>query len=127
MIQDIAPHTFDNAFQKILPSPESYILSFRGKEALSQYKNDQICCPRAKELDLDLSQAIYLFSIDQDPYFLVMHVPEQNHYAYHELRPLTRSKPHHFGFAYATGFHLYDWYRNRRFCGRCGKAGGCAL
>ena len=122
MIQDIAPHTFDNAFQKILPSPESYILSFRGKEALSQYKNDQICCPRAKELDLDLSQAIYLFSIDQDPYFLVMHVPEQNHYAYHELRPLTRSEPHHIGFAYATGFHLYDWYRNRRFCGRCGKA-----
>lgn len=120
MIQDIAPHQFDNHFKKILVDDQSYILAYQGKNALVKKQGDKIQCPQFKDLSIDTKKTTYLFSIDNEPYFLAMDVSAQNGFTYQTLRPITRSTPRHFGFAYATGFHLYDWYRNRIFCGRCG-------
>ena len=119
MIQDISPHKFDNSFKIQTPSKEDHVLCFQDKNALAKYTDTGIQCPLFKDLDLPL-EGTYLFSIDHKAYFLVMEVPEQNGFSYCPLRPLTKESPNYFGFAYATGFHLYDWYRNRTFCGRCG-------
>ena len=119
MIQDIAPHTFDNSFKQIKPSSKDFVLAFQGKTALTKSKEDLIQCPTFQDLSINTENAIYLFSIDDHPYFLVHDVPEQNGFTYQPLRPVTKSQPDYFGFAYATGFHLYDWYRNRIYCGRC--------
>jgi len=119
MIQDIAPHTFDNSFKQIKPSSKDFVLSFQGKTSLTKSKEDFIQCPTFQDLSIDTKNAIYLFSIDDHPYFFFFDVPEQNGFTYQPLRPVTKSQPDYFGFAYATGFHLYDWYRNRIYCGRC--------
>ena len=41
-------------------------------------------------------------------------------YSFEPIRVLRRSGPVHLSFAGMTGYHLFTWYRNAQFCGRCG-------
>lgn len=68
---------------------------------------------------------IYLFTIDSEQYFLLNTAVKQhiNGYSYitpNEIRGLGL-EPKYRRFAVVTGKHLYDWYRDTRFCGRCGQ------
>lgn len=121
MIQDIAPHKFDNSFKKRKADPSSYVLAFQEKKGLVKIENDQLICPTFKDLHIDLEKGTYLFSIDDNYFYLVNDVKETDEFTYQMLRPLTKMSPAPIGFAYMTGYHLFDWYRNRKYCGRCGK------
>ena len=75
MIQDIAPHRLYNHYDpSFCPSAESFVMVFRkdGEVLLSDRScSGQVVYPRVKELfGEDVPNLRYLFSIDEDRYFL---------------------------------------------------------
>lgn len=66
----------------------------------------------------------YLFSVDDDNYFLLNEAPEElpEDYSFSTVRDLRNLQigPKYRTFAAITGLHLYNWYRTNRFCGCCG-------
>ncbi|MBP3701267.1 MAG: NAD(+) diphosphatase, partial [Lachnospiraceae bacterium] len=42
-------------------------------------------------------------------------------YEYMKIFEIRRKQPQHRVFAAETAYHLYVWYRDNRFCGRCGS------
>ncbi|MDR1748817.1 MAG: NAD(+) diphosphatase [Spirochaetaceae bacterium] len=63
----------------------------------------------------------YLFSIDDDNYFLAeTGAPLPKGFSFEPVRSLRGSSSRTAAFAGITAFHLSVWYRDNRFCGRCG-------
>ena len=66
----------------------------------------------------------YLFSVDDDDYFLLNKDPEEipEGYNFCTVRDLRNQQigPKYRNFAAITGLHLYNWYRTNHFCGCCG-------
>ena len=48
-------------------------------------------------------------------------LPDAPGYEFHETRELRYVQPQYLAFATVTGYQLWFWYKNRRFCGCCGK------
>ncbi len=123
MIQDIFPRQFHNEFHpEVVPAAGDPVLHFRGGDILVGPDNKKPF--PGYEMLKDAEQIVYIFSIDETRYFLVLddeaHVPEE--YSYQDVRKL-RSENRLVGyqmFAAFTGLHLNSWYRANRFCGSCG-------
>ncbi|MGN0297998.1 MAG: NAD(+) diphosphatase [Lachnospiraceae bacterium] len=86
---------------------------------------------------------IYLFSIDDKKYFLAQKANDlikgtfegemadsKVHSEFHSMLPdyqfigvnsFRKAKPKEEAFAAITAYHLYTWYRDNQFCGRCGQ------
>lgn len=127
MIQDITPHILKNQYTKIEAGKEDYLIFFKGREVLCMMdENDYAHIPRFKDLEEwnpDIyGDDIFLFSVDERPYFLVSHlnVPEDKNFRYVEIKEFLESSKRHRGFAAVTAFQLSNWYQNHRFCGKCG-------
>ena len=143
MIQDIAPHRLYNHYDPgIRPEPDSYVMIFRGGgEVLLSDTPGRVVYPRVRELfGEEIPPLRYLFSIDADRYFLCreetacgavpdrhtdgpdggLRIPDGFHF--HNVRTLRRMdlSPREAIFAAFTGEQIYRWYRDNRFCGRCG-------
>lgn len=77
--------------------------------------------------DIDRAKLIYLFKIDDRPYFLLNvdrdeeeHYPECERYRFEHILTIRAMEPMYTAFAAAVGAHLAHWYTGSRFCGRCG-------
>lgn len=126
MIQDIHPHKLDNHYYPARKATtSSIVIIIRDNEVL--VKGDLF--PRAGELYVDAERLIYLFAFkDENEYFLLdvtgdetFSVPEG--YGFVGIRSFRNSgtaKKSRVFLAY-TALQLANWYRNNRFCGRCGK------
>ena len=82
---------------------------------------DTIELPRRSDLCGQIGEATYLFNIDGTAYFLAEYTgdpPEGFDYA--DVRAQRRMQPMETVYACMTALHLYVWYRDNRFCGRCG-------
>lgn len=123
MIQDIFPHILHNQYDPSRkPSSRSIVLAFREGDVLIRGGS----FPCVKDLaGISENDLIYLFSIDDDKdYFLLpgeVEAPEGFEYvnlrAFRD-RELTEG---YTAFAAYTAVHLAGWYRDNRFCGRCGR------
>lgn len=135
MIQDIYPRKLYNEYEKDRKvSATSKVLSFIDGKVLVQ-PGEELTFPTAQELGMDLSY-IYLFRVDEDAYFLLRdekkpfitedELSKLPGFAYHELREIRGAGLGRKDQMYAvyTGKHLSDWYRDMRFCGRCGTKMG---
>lgn len=132
MIQDILPLRLRNEFVKKQPRKESRIMLFFG---------DQIYIKQSEELDfptygmlecwcrgkgIPVPQAVYLFAVGGEEYFLA-ELPEElkgaaeERFAFERMIKVRQKTPRERVFAAATAWHLYGWYRDNRFCGRCGQ------
>jgi NAD+ diphosphatase len=123
MIQDIAPHQFDNAFRKEQIQPKDYLLYYRKREILLREDETGIHFPRFEEVDAATGEAaIYLFSIDGQRFFGMADLDESlmKTYTYKSIQQLRQARPKYLAFAGVTGMQLTAWYESRRFCGRCG-------
>lgn len=104
------------------PSVRTVITSLR---RIAEGQNMETAPNDAEEISTDAT-LIYGFAIDAKKYFLLRtefaesDIPEG--YSYVEERSLRREGlgPQEELFASITGKHLTDWYRDNRFCGRCG-------
>ena len=124
MIQEIAPHTLDNAYVPYAPQHADLVLAFDKGELLVNretgrpYTYEQVMDqPFTKE-----DSFVYLFAVDGKHCFLAPRVPaefiaQSDHV---NVRSYGKTEPE-LQLACATAMHLRTWYNTHRFCGVCGK------
>ena len=134
MIQDIKPQTMHNQFRDEGPGDvrdEDTVFSFCDREILCRVEEvngeNTVSFPSAAEYlaaGAGREDFIYLFAIDEKPYWLCLDAecswPEGTDYDMKSIRTLRRAQPKVSCFAGETAYHLYVWYRDNVFCGRCG-------
>ncbi|MGN0318221.1 MAG: NAD(+) diphosphatase [Lachnospira sp.] len=163
MIQDIEPKHLYNEFKNYVPESSDIVFCFKGNTLLSKPAGNfnidspekgELVYPRFKEFICALKSSnstelvdnfsfIYLFSVDEDRYFLALErntilkgefvgemADSDRHseiqsllpgYEYIGVNSFRKAKPKETAFAAITAYHLYGWYRDNRFCGRCGS------
>ena len=144
MIQDIAPHRYDNTYHIQKPGAQDYVFCIqKGRILLRETAEEHVLTiPRRKEIEAAvpelMDRAVYLFSVDEKPYFLVS-VPEKEAeeilaklkegaekeleqlcYAWKTPTDIRAMEPMHQAFAAITAVQLWRWRQSRQFCGRCG-------
>lgn len=127
MIQEIAPHTFDNAYRSQAPQPDSYAVYYEEHTALlERIDENTIDFPRFRDLEqlnTDIYRSyIYLFSIDGQAFYLLEHItiPAPSRFTMENTQIFRNAMPRHLAFAGITGYQLYQWYQSRHYCGHCG-------
>lgn len=125
MIQDISPSVLYNQYAIETPHDEDLVFSFQGRNILIHEKDGVIKCPTVSDIvkaGYSKDELIYLFAVDDTKFFLLL-TPQEikvEGFRYDILFILRRSEPKTLAFAGETAYHLYVWYRDNKFCGRCG-------
>ena len=127
MIQDITPHILKNQYTKVDAGKDDYLIFFKGREVLCRIDAmEKAHIPKFKDVEKwnpnIYEDDIFLFSVDERPYFLVSHlkIAEDENFRYIDIKVFLESSKRHKGFATVTAFQLSNWYQNHRFCGKCG-------
>ena len=123
MIQEIQPRHLYNQYHPQQPSPSDKICVFQDQCALMSVRPDGVHLPSRELLEGGILKYVYLFSLDDQAYFLAelaADFPLPEGFAYENVRSHRKSKPKYIIYALMTAWHLYIWYRDNRFCGRCG-------
>ena len=120
MIQDIFPSRLINSFTDLKPEGGDVMLLFDGRgRMLADTADDQICFPTAAEVTF--TDAVYLFAVDDSRCFLARDeatctAQRYRPFTVRELRDLGGGKELLAAF---TAYHLWKWYDDNRFCGKC--------
>jgi len=120
MIQDIYPSKLDNSFRNYKPSKQDYLLHFdNGGRLLTKIDNGFLSFTTASET----SDAVYLFSVDENKYFLSLSdgKQEEDGFEYRNIRELRDSSNGKELFAAFTAYHLWKWYNDNKYCGKCSE------
>ena len=130
MIQDIYPHKLYNQFDKeAKPSPGDIVLNiYDGKLLIykDEFENKRLIFPHIEDIKGDYDYT-YLFAVDEQKYFLLEgqlpedKLPEKTFYIAERSIRIEGIGPDENVYAAITGKHLADWYRDSKFCGRCGN------
>ena len=125
MIQDIAPHRYDNAYHPRPPKVGDRVFFYQDTATLLNRETGLPFTWEEAEALADLSQLpiTYLFAID-DVAFHWCHVVPQA-----VLEGAVPAKnggfrdmePSWLAFACITASQLHGWYHDHQFCGRCGS------
>lgn len=127
MIQDIWPHHLNNSYKPVRPDANSYALYYEDHAVLLKKTENGITFPTFRELERlneDLYEdSVYLFSVDDDRYYLVQEICREplSEFVMENTEIFRTADPQYHAFAGITGYQLYNWYRNHKFCGRCGR------
>ncbi len=127
MLQDILPHYFHNEYQPKEVSTRSKVFHFRGREVyIARDEENRLRLPGliVFQKSFGKEQLQYLFSIEDEEYFLLKcpeTLEEKDGYHYESVRTLRQLESKEVCFAVMTAYHLYMWYRDNRYCGRCGR------
>lgn len=134
MIQDIAPHELHLAYDRRAIAPGDSVMAFCGRELLVCLGAEgTVSLPTADQAGLAApgraGQTRFLFSVDDRRFYLWLGEGDEGlvgarldvpGFAYEDLRFLRVREPEWLSFACSVGAHLWQWYRDDRFCGRCG-------
>lgn len=156
MIQDIQPYHLDNHFDPaIKPSDDSNVIVIldgdAGKELLINVDDTkkEISFPKVVDIKNRLegyeidSVLVYMFSIGEEKFFLLMPKEADEAYADEYVSKSEMEKeqnndaksfsfrtmisfrkeylnPQYYVFAAYTAYQLHEWYRVTKFCGKCG-------
>lgn len=124
LIQDIAPRKLYNEYQEKNISDQDFVLVFYKNHLWIKKQEKEICFPHYAEVreSLQKNSPIYLFRVNEINYFLVETMEWDRKDGEFVLLPQVRGcRPKEYVFVAATAWHLYMWYRDNRFCGRCGN------
>ena len=125
MIQDISPHKLHNEFlTNIKPREDDLIICVKENSFLIDTRKNALLFPK-RQYFVDRSlETIYLFSIDDQRFFLlndeISELPTG--FEFMTLKNIREKikKPLSMMYAAYTAWHLSLWYRDNKFCGRCG-------
>ncbi len=128
MIQDIGPHCFNNHYTEQQPDENGVFFYIKGGKLLLKQTKEGIVYPRKRLMD-GLNGYVYLFSLDDEKYFLCKEkLTEEMEagilkegFSYEPAGSFRSLAPRHLAFAGITAMHLKNWYEKNRFCGRCGQ------
>ncbi len=124
MIQDIAPSQYQVAYTPCEPSPANPVIWFSGKKICMKKSCEFFTCGEIMQA-FPAAVLSYLFRIDDQPYFLLdmddagADLPELTVSPLNALRTMPTMTG---SFAGYTAWHLCDFRRSNRFCGKCGHA-----
>ena len=150
MLQDIQPDKLDNSFKNKNIKENDSVIVFSGREVLiERMDNNELKLPRYKDFklyiekgELAASDFQYVFEIGGcDYYILLPHIIHStvknnnknvdkevenkfdcgNNFAYENIKNMRQIISKDICFAVMTAYHLFVWYRDNRFCGRCGN------
>lgn len=135
MIQDISPKQLRLPYKPIAPWADDTVFVFRGASKredmalMRQLEDGHIELPTFKQLQdagvvKDMSQIQYLFAIDDKDYFLLNNAGaddiQLDGFEYARIRTFCDGKiVDDTSLAGMTAYHLFFWYRDNQFCGRC--------
>lgn len=122
MIQDIYPHKLNNQFEPgVKPMDNDPVLIFDGGKILAD-TDGWLRIPSVLETG-ENANLKFLFKLDGRAYFLADKIegglPGYEYTDLRQIREMQIGEKHQI-FAFMTGKHLSDWYRDVKFCGRCG-------
>lgn len=125
MIQEIFPHRFDNHFlaDKQIENND-FILHFKERSLLMKIDGEKVELPRKsdfQEISED-SDTIFLFTLDDVSCFILWDEPltDATVFEYKEIGFFRTISQKEIGWISVVGFHLYNWYAEHRYCGKCG-------
>ena len=119
MLQDILPHRLDISFHPAAPGPESRALVFDGENLLAAQTGGGMTLPRLADCAV-AERPLFAFRLDETDFFLLLSPTAAAGFSMLPVSVLRRAAPKETAFAALTGYQLYKWYRDNRFCGRCG-------
>ena len=129
MIQDIFPSKLDTHYEAFSLRPEdTLVICDSDGRLLVNTDGGRVHFPvggdAAGGTTSDAAAAVYLFSLDGERYFLREDdaPTEKEGFAYRTLREIRDLCVGKEVYAAFTAYHLWRWYRDNRFCGRCGGA-----
>ncbi len=124
MIQDIYPHRLDNTYKAdAAPKDSDKVVVYFGGDFLLKVSDKKIALPQVRDIPKELHDKLcYLFSIDDNAYFLLPEKVSVANYERHSITDVRKAnfQPEYEVFALFTAYHLAEWYADNRFCGRCG-------
>ncbi len=130
MIQDIETR-LQNEFKYLLPEETDNILIFAQRTICLKETDTGYRFLQMREAALIWGQqfvkeaCLYLFCIGQKKYFLYadfqqLHRIDSKPF-FMKLAAARQELPKEMCFVLYTAYHLYQWYRDNQFCGRCGR------
>ena len=122
MIQDIYPRQFYNTFKKCTPSDGDTVFVFDDEgRIMARITDGDVTFPRVA--DTVDTEAVYLFAIDENDYFLSRSGLGSGITGYEPftIRTLRDKCSGPELFAAFTAYHLWKWYSDNRYCGSCGS------
>ncbi|MCI9465627.1 MAG: NAD(+) diphosphatase [Ruminiclostridium sp.] len=122
MLQEIEPKQYHVEYSLRQPEADSLCFVFQGRKALERVQDGSFALPTYRELRAEMKQVFYLFRIDGEEYYLaeLEEGTQLPGYDWQDLRKDREKKDKAFHFAETTAYHLSLWYRDNKFCGRCG-------
>lgn len=124
MIQDIAPHVYDNSFMhRRLPKPADYVFFHRNEqEMLIKREGDEIRFPMVSEVGQE--DLYFAFLIDETAFYVGKDkgeaAPSLEGFEWLDQNLFRTVKPAELGFAGITGMQLMRWLKTQNYCGCCG-------
>jgi len=122
MLQDIQPRHLNNQYHPQPIGPGAKICVFRSQDILVSRREEEVVLPDWEMLRDEIEKHVYLFSVDGQPYFLAQlkeGAPLPEGFMFDNVRSHRKLQPKYTVYAEMTAWHLYMWYRDNRFCGRC--------
>lgn len=135
MLQDLEYGRLENEFRPVEPAGEDIVVCFKGSSALL-HRNDreELHLPSYQEVlawaeeahweSWDETKVRYVFRMQDVNYFIWWGEGGESadsSYAYEDTGTLRQLVSKNICYAIMTAWHLFDWYRSNRFCGRCGS------
>lgn len=124
MLQDIAPHSLHIEFQNYEAEATDYLVVCSDNRVLIREEGEfpfPTIADARRIYDVKADRMVYLFLLDEKRFFLSLDtLPEAEGLLYQNVRSLRESRLKWLSLVGATAMHLFRWYENNRFCGKCG-------
>ena len=133
MLQDLPFGRLENEYNPVPPVASDRVICFRdGTVLVSRLKNEALVLPSVAQVrqwrggwEAWFPDGLqYAFRLQDRNYYLWLgpagDCPD-GEYGFVPVRQLRQSLSRKVCYAVMTGWHLYNWYRSSRFCGRCGQ------
>ena len=123
MIQDIYPSKLKNEFRNFDIRETDYLLAFDndGKIFIGDVDGKAVFLTGK---DIGTNTSVYLFSLDDTRFFLKLGDEPINKegFGYYTIRDVRDKFSQKDAFVLFTGYHLWKWYSDNKFCGKCGHS-----
>ncbi len=133
MLQDLAYGRLENEYKPVPPVDSDCVICIRDADLLiRRQENGALVLPTVSQVRAWLvgwekwyeDGLQYAFRLHDRNYYLWLgrsgECPDGD-FAFVPVRQLRSSQSRTVCYAIMTGWHLYNWYRVSRFCGRCGE------